>query len=79
MEPVRIDAGAVVHGGRIGPNVTVEADARLVDCTVENSVIGHGAELRSCALRDSIVGAESTLDGVSGVLSVGDYTTMTAE
>ena len=73
VEPIRIEAGVVVRGGRIGPNVTLEAGTTAVDCRIENSVVGAGAVLERCDLRDSLVGAHAVLSDFSGTLSVTDH------
>ncbi len=73
VEPVRIEAGAHVRGGTIGPNVTIERNARVVDCELRDCVIGAEAELARCRLHDSLVGGLATVTDVTGSLSVADY------
>jgi glucose-1-phosphate thymidylyltransferase len=72
VEPVRIESGAVVEGGRIGPNVTVERGARLVDCIVRDAIIGADAHLDDAELSDSLVGARARVEGFSGSVNVAD-------
>lgn len=72
VEPVRVEEGAVIRGGRVGPNVTVERGARLVDTVVRDSVIGPEARIERAELNDSIVGARADVRGMRGVLSVTD-------
>ena len=50
VEPVRLEEGVVVRGGRIGPNVTLEAGVRAEDCTVRDTVVGPGASLHGARL-----------------------------
>jgi glucose-1-phosphate thymidylyltransferase len=72
VEPVRIEAGVFVRGGTVGPNVTLEAGARVEDSQLSNCVVGAGSSIRRCVLHDSLIGANSQLSGTSGRLSVTD-------
>jgi glucose-1-phosphate thymidylyltransferase len=73
VEPVRIEDGVVVRGGRIGPNVTIERGARVENCTVVNSVVGPAATLADASLHDSLVGGHATVRRVTGSLLVTDH------
>jgi len=73
IEPVRIEAGVTVRGGRVGPNVTLEAGATVEECMIRDTVVGPGAQLRHSDLRDSIVGGHAFVTGVRGTLSVTDH------
>jgi len=69
-----IEAGAHVHGGRIGPNVTLEADAVVESSEIRDAVVGSGTRLESVHLHDSLVGADAHLSGLSGSALVADHT-----
>lgn len=73
VEPVRIEAGVHVRGGRVGPNVTLEAGAVLERATVRDAVIGAGATVADADLRNSLVGAHADVRGLAGSVSVADY------
>jgi glucose-1-phosphate thymidylyltransferase len=73
IEPVRIEAGVTVRGGRIGPDVTLEEGTTARDCHIENTVVGSHAELEGARLQDSIIGAHAQVRSVSGSLSVTDH------
>ncbi|MBM4184360.1 MAG: nucleotidyl transferase [Gemmatimonadetes bacterium] len=73
IEPVRFEANVKVRGGRIGPNVTLEAGTVADGCTLQHVVVGPGAVLEGAVLRDSIVGAHARVTDVSGVLLVTDH------
>ena len=70
VEPVRIESGVVVQGGRIGPNVTVERGARLVNAELESTLVGAEAELREVSLHDSLIGARAKVQGVRGTVAL---------
>ena len=71
-EPARIEGGAVAVGSVIGPGVTVEAGARIVNSTIVNSIIGAGAVVENSDLRDSLVGAQARVSGFRGRLDIVD-------
>jgi glucose-1-phosphate thymidylyltransferase len=73
VEPVRIESGVRVRGGRVGPNVTLETGAAVEDSMLEDTIVGAGTRVEGCRLRDSIVGAEARVRAVAGRLSVGDH------
>jgi len=70
VEPVRIEAGAVVQGGRIGPNVTVEREARLFDAVLTDTLVGRGTVVERCTLAHSLVGDRARIAGVRGSVNL---------
>jgi glucose-1-phosphate thymidylyltransferase len=72
VEPVRIEEGVVVQGGRIGPNVTLEQGARAEGCELQDCVVGPEAVLERARLRDSLVGGRAQVRGLSGSVFVTD-------
>lgn len=79
VEPVRVEEGAVVRGGTLGPNVTVEAGARIYDSRVRDSIVGPAAEVVNARLHDSLVGGHARIRDASGVLLVTDHSVVEAE
>ncbi len=73
VEPVRIEAGVRLRGGRIGPNVTLEEGTSVVDCEIEHTVVGPGAVLEGSTIRHSIVGAHARIVSSSGTFLVTDH------
>ncbi len=73
VEPVRIEAGVVVKGGRIGPNVTLEAGSTAIDCDIEHTIVGPEAKLERSQLRRSIIGAHARIRHAQGSLLVTDH------
>ena len=73
LEPVRIEAGAVVTGGRIGPNVTLEAGTTAIHCDIEHTVVGPEARLERSQLRQSIIGGHAQVRDTAGSLLVTDH------
>ncbi len=79
VEPVRIESGVVVRGGRIGPNVTLEAGATVTQCELRDTIVGAGAVLERVRLHDAIVGAEAVVQDVIGSMSVADHSRVRGE
>jgi glucose-1-phosphate thymidylyltransferase len=73
VEPVRIEAGVTVRGGRIGPNVTLEEGSKVVDCEIEHSVVGPHAVLERSKVRHSIVGGHARIVSSAGTFLVTDH------
>jgi glucose-1-phosphate thymidylyltransferase len=72
VEPVRIEAGAVVSGGRIGPNVTIERGASVDGAVLSDTIVGHDAHVSGATLHNSLVGARSRVTGLSGQVNLAD-------
>ena len=79
IEPVRIEAGVVVRGGRIGPNVTLEAGTLAQDSELKDCVVGPGAHLERVKLHDSMVGGNADVRDVSGSVRVTDHSVVHGE
>jgi glucose-1-phosphate thymidylyltransferase len=79
VEPVRFEAGVVVRGGRVGPNVTLEAGTAVTDCELSYAVVGPNAILERSRIHDSIIGAEARISDASGVLLVTDHSVVAGE
>jgi glucose-1-phosphate thymidylyltransferase len=64
--PVRIESGVRVTGGRIGPNVTLEAGVQLENAVLEDVLVGADTRLSDVRLSHSLVGDRAEVSGVSG-------------
>jgi glucose-1-phosphate thymidylyltransferase len=78
-EPVRIENGAIIRNSRIGPNVTVEAGARIENSDLRDTIVGEGARIEGSTLINSFIGEKAVLAKVKGVLSVGSYSEIEGE
>jgi glucose-1-phosphate thymidylyltransferase len=79
VEPVRVEQGAVVRGGRLGPNVTVETGASLNEVVARDTIIGAHASLEACELHDALVGARVSMKGVRGTVQIADDSVVESE
>jgi glucose-1-phosphate thymidylyltransferase len=72
VDPVLIQDGAHIERSTIGPNVTVEAGARISDSTVRNSIVGRKALIDRATLADSMIGDRVVVENFRGSLTLGD-------
>jgi len=72
IEPVRIEAGAVVEGSTVGPNVVIGAGTSVKGCTLRDTIVGEKGTLDGCALHDSMIGDSVVVESVSGAVTLGD-------
>jgi glucose-1-phosphate thymidylyltransferase len=79
VEPVRFEAGVVVRGGRVGPNVTLEAGTTVTDCELSDTVVGPNATVERSRIHDSIIGAEARISDATGVLLVTDHSVVAGD
>ncbi|MGI9627044.1 MAG: sugar nucleotidyltransferase [Longimicrobiales bacterium] len=75
----RVEQGAMVLSSRVGPNVTIEAGARVENSDLENTIVGREAQITGSTLRDSIVGAQARVDSFNGSLSVLDHSEVVSQ
>ena len=73
IEPVHLGPGAQVKDSVVGPNVSVERDARIENSVVRDSIVFEGACVRSAVLARSFVGAHATVEGRPLAANVGDH------
>lgn len=71
-DPVRVEEGAEVRNSTIGPNVTLEAGARVVNSRLRDTIVGAEAVIEDAELRHSLVGARTNLRNVRGRVNLAD-------
>lgn len=78
IDPVYIGEGARISNSIIGPNVSVEAGARIDRSVLKDSIVFSHASISGAVLTDSLVGQHATvsLDGKS--MNVGDHSEVSA-
>jgi glucose-1-phosphate thymidylyltransferase len=60
----------------IGPNVSIDENARLVSSIVRNSIIESGAVIENSTLENSLIGRRAHIHGHVDQLNVGDNSTV---
>ena len=80
IPPVFIDETAQIERSVIGPHASVGARCRIVDSRVEDSILEADCSVDHAALRRSVVGCRSIVEGLgvekSLTLNVGDDSTV---
>ncbi len=71
-DPVLIEEGVTIERSTIGPNVTLEAGAKVVGSTLTHTVVGRDTTVTDATLDRSMLGNRVTLSGVTGSVSLGD-------
>jgi len=72
-EPVYIGEHARIENSIIGPYVSVEAGAQVINSIIQHSIIFESANVHDSILTDSMIGAHSTVKRPPQNLNVGDY------
>lgn len=72
-DPVYIGDDAVIEGSEVGPNVVVESGARITNSTVRNSIVFGEAAVADSTLDQSIVGHHASVRSYDGSLNIGDH------
>ena len=73
VDPVYIEENVILSGSTIGPNVSIGKGSVIENSSVSNSIVGTGAKISRSSITGSLVGDDAILDGVNGVVTVGDH------
>ncbi len=76
--PVWIDPSARVEASVIGPHVTIGAGCRVRGSVIRNSILEAESVVEGAILRDSLVGRRVKVRGVRGIINVGDDAVVTS-
>ena len=74
VEPVSIGEGCDIRNSVIGPNVTIGENATITHAIVKDSIIGSYSKLIDIVLKNSLIGSDAEVKGVSRNLNIGDNT-----
>ena len=70
--PVYVHPSAKIIASEIGPHVSVGPDCQISGSEISNSVIDTGVDIGDSKLRDSLIGERATIEGVIGMINIGD-------
>ncbi len=73
VEPVYIEAGVVIRGSKVGPNVSIGTGSVIEDSVVSESIIGSDTKISRSTIKQSLIGDKVVLDGVKGEVTIGDH------
>jgi glucose-1-phosphate thymidylyltransferase len=74
LEPVYIAEGCDIKNSVIGPNVSIGENTTIINGIVSNSIIGAYSKLVEIVLKNSLIGSDADVKGVSRNLNIGDNT-----
>jgi glucose-1-phosphate thymidylyltransferase len=72
IPPVFIHPTAEIEAAVIGPHASIDAEVRITNAVVRNSIIDTGAEIDNCVLESALVGERAKVSGRGKALFVGD-------
>lgn len=72
IPPVYLHPSANIESAVIGPYASIDANARVYNAIVKNSIIDPGAVVQDCVLDEALVGENAKVIGQPKALFVGD-------
>jgi glucose-1-phosphate thymidylyltransferase len=70
-QPVRIAEGVTIERSEIGPNVTIESGGVVRGSTLRDTIVGADVTIEHAQLHDSLIGDRAVVRGVTGAVSLG--------
>jgi glucose-1-phosphate thymidylyltransferase len=74
VPPVDIAEGCDIRNSVIGPNVTIGENTTINHGIIKDSIIGSYSKLVDIVLKNSLIGSDAEVKGVSRNLNIGDNT-----
>ena len=74
IPPVHIAKNCFIENAIIGPNVAIGESAHIQFSIIKNSILGAFSSLNNVALEDSIVGNDTRITGKASEVNLGDNT-----
>lgn len=74
IPPVSIAANCVIKQSIIGPHVTIGSNTTINNSIVRDSIIGAYTTLQEVVLDNSLIGSDANIKGLSHSLNIGDNT-----
>jgi glucose-1-phosphate thymidylyltransferase len=80
IDPVYVEDGVTIAGRSvIGPNVSIGAGSVVEDSEVRDAIVGAKAQIRRSRLRNSLIGDEAVIEGITGEVTVSDHSEVRGE
>jgi glucose-1-phosphate thymidylyltransferase len=74
VPPVHIGEGCDIRNCVIGPNVSIGENTSISHAIIQDSIIGAYSKLVDIVLKNSLIGSDAEVKGVSRNLNIGDNT-----
>lgn len=75
IQPCFIGENVVIKNSVVGPHVSLEKGAQIIDSRVVNSIIGADSIVKNANLNNSMLGKSVNYTGKSSDVSLGDFST----
>ncbi|CAA9354275.1 MAG: Glucose-1-phosphate thymidylyltransferase [uncultured Gemmatimonadaceae bacterium] len=79
VEPVYIEDNVTLRDSTVGPNVSISAGSVIEGSELRDTVVGANSTIRRSTLANSLVGDGVVLEGVRGEVTVGDHSEVRSE
>lgn len=63
IDPVFIDKNVIIQDSTIGPNVYISSRSKIINSVIKNSIIYGDSKIVDCDLENSIIGTGSVVEG----------------
>jgi len=73
VDPVYIEDDVTLKASTVGPNVSIGKGSVIENSELSHSIVGTGSQIRRSQLKNSLIGDDTVLEGVTGVVTVGDH------
>ena len=73
VDPVYIEDNVTLKGSTIGPNVSVSAGSTIEDSELRDTIVGAKTTVRRSALVYSLIGDEAIVEGIHGEMTISDH------
>jgi glucose-1-phosphate thymidylyltransferase len=78
IQPVNIHNSAIILNSVIGPNVSIGKNSSFISSTILHSIIGDECTIVDSKIKDSIIGNNSIVKKIKGILNLGSYSEIIA-
>ncbi|WP_049888957.1 sugar phosphate nucleotidyltransferase [Natronococcus occultus] len=72
IEPVDVGTNVTINESVIGPYVSIDDGATIINSIVRDCIVGRNTTLRDATLTESLLGDNSTVEGEPNSLNIGD-------
>jgi glucose-1-phosphate thymidylyltransferase len=73
VDPVYVEDGVTLENSTIGPNVSISAGAIVRNSELRDTIVGARSTILSSRINDSLIGDDVALEGVNGAVTIGDH------
>jgi len=73
IDPVYIEDGVTLAASTLGPNVTIEAGTTVEGSTLRNTIVGAKSTIRDSRLANSYIGDGAIVEGLRGETTIADH------